>query len=648
MRIAEVDFPADLIRSIDEGRLVAFAGAGVSMGEPANLPDFRQLAKLIAQETEHSRKSGQPLDRFLGELQAKGIDVQTRARNILTRGDSKPTQLHRDILRLFRAPKDARIVTTNFDLLFEQAAGTLDGDTPAVFSAPALPLGRDFWGVVHVHGALDSPGGLVLTDADFGRAYLLDGHSRRFLVQLFQTYDVLFVGYSHDDIIMNYLARALPIDQREGVERRKRYVLTDDEDTSQWDYLNINPITFPNPDDTYAEVSKAITELADYASRGAIEWRARIHDIARGNPMLLTESEADEIAYALSDPTRTRFFTEAAVDPEWIDWLDSRQYLDTLFTQTYLDEREQTLAYWLAGYASREPDKVIQAIARHRAQIGPALWNGLARAVFYEPGSDLTDVLLRKWVSLLVSTMPDLRGPGLVETYMKLMAGKSIQREHYDLAVEVFDALAAGRIASSPYLGIAGETFAPEILGDHYQLNAIWTECLKPNLEHVAEDLLSRLYERLSRRHEELQTWQPMQGGLDTDSVFRSSVERDDSDFLQEPIDALIQAARDCLVYLAEQAPDCAAPWFDLFIRSKAPLLRRIAIHALAKRADLTADEKADWLLDRIEIDTLAERHEALATMKAIYPATSSTARQKIVGAILSLDDGATEEPPNG
>jgi hypothetical protein len=36
---------------------------------------------------------------------------------------------------------------------------------------------------------------MVLTDADFGRGYLVEGWARRFLVELFRHCTVLFVGY---------------------------------------------------------------------------------------------------------------------------------------------------------------------------------------------------------------------------------------------------------------------------------------------------------------------------------------------------------------------------------------------------------------------------------------------------------------------
>jgi len=51
---------------------------------------------------------------------------------------------------------------------------------------------------------------LVLTDSDFGRAYLTEGWTRRFLQQLFSKYTILFIEYGHNDIVIEYLARGLP------------------------------------------------------------------------------------------------------------------------------------------------------------------------------------------------------------------------------------------------------------------------------------------------------------------------------------------------------------------------------------------------------------------------------------------------------
>ena len=50
-----VDFPEQLIEAQKSGRLVIFAGAGVSVNPPSALPDFNQLAKQVALETKEER-----------------------------------------------------------------------------------------------------------------------------------------------------------------------------------------------------------------------------------------------------------------------------------------------------------------------------------------------------------------------------------------------------------------------------------------------------------------------------------------------------------------------------------------------------------------------------------------------------------------
>lgn len=247
-----------ILDAISDDRLVVFAGAGVSMGSPANLPNFLKLAKGIAVGTGLTLQELEPIDRFLGRLEHKGVKVHQLAALQLSNPTSSPTELHLDLMRLFRSSDRVRLVTTNFDRHFETAAQAVFGISPEIFRAPALPLGRDFRGLIHVHGVLTHPREMVLTDADFGRGYLTEGWVRRFLVDVFRTYTVLFVGYSHDDVVMNYLARALPADGT-----ANRYALT--EDDGNWKLLGITPIFFRRSEgaDAFHELYDGVRCLAE-------------------------------------------------------------------------------------------------------------------------------------------------------------------------------------------------------------------------------------------------------------------------------------------------------------------------------------------------------------------------------------------------
>src|SRR5438477_8361587 len=113
-----LDIPDELLEAQEQGKLVIFAGAGVSMGEPSDLPSFKGLASRIAGSHPLSAeidKYDARLDRFLGELFRQGVDVQGLCRSIIGNPASKPTELHRSSIDLFIKPEHVRVVTTNFD-----------------------------------------------------------------------------------------------------------------------------------------------------------------------------------------------------------------------------------------------------------------------------------------------------------------------------------------------------------------------------------------------------------------------------------------------------------------------------------------------------------------------------------------------------
>jgi hypothetical protein len=62
---------------------------------------------------------------------------------------------------------------------------------------------------------------------------------------MFATFSILFIGYSHSDVVIRYLARVLG-------PGRKRYSLTDDARAPEWVTLGIKPLEYPNADRTYA------------------------------------------------------------------------------------------------------------------------------------------------------------------------------------------------------------------------------------------------------------------------------------------------------------------------------------------------------------------------------------------------------------
>ena len=650
MIIAGIDFPISVLRALRNDRLVIFAGAGVSMGEPACLPDFRTLANGIASGTTYEQGTSEREDQFLGRLHANGIHVHARAGQELSRRDAEPTVLHRNLLRIFARPMSARVVTTNFDLLFEQTADELFGPQVQVFTAPALPVGNRFNGIVHVHGSLGNQAEMVLTDADFGRAYLTEGWARRFLVDLFHSYTVLFVGYSHSDTVMNYLARALPA-------QTERFVLTPSATDQGWNILGLTPIEYPTTDGHQA-LYAGVDGLANLMSRGTLDWKRQVAEMARASPPVDLEL-ADVLRDALTDPVRTRFFTSTADHPAWIRWLETNGYLDNLFGGSFeaLSERDLELAKWLSDhYVHRYPHELFHLLSRHRLAVHPQWWYALGRTIGFETTLHMEVQHLRRWVSLLLQTVPPGPFVGPIKFILPSLARKCADHNLVDELLNIFVTMTSCRLEVSSLLPFMDEpqvdaewSLYPtlEIAYGESELREFWRSILKPRMEDVVEPILAITVDRMAHSRRVFSAWDSASGRGDYISYGRSAIESHEQNSDSDAVDVLIDITRDCLEYLALERPLVCAQWCERLLREGSLILRRLVLHALVLRVDLTADEKASWLLTNIDLTDIGCQHETFRSMRTLYPLTNPETRQLIlntVEAIASQEPGTVDE----
>src|ERR1700722_7675159 len=275
MLIKGINLPEELLRAHEAGDLVIFAGAGVSCPPPSSLPLFKALAEQIGENTSFQLGEGEPFDRYLGRLKQNEVKVHELAANILINDSTRPHELHQLLVELFGSAGRLKLVTTNFDTHFSTAVDGKFSSEVETFFAPALPLGNDFAGLVYLHGCAKKPVRCVLTDEDFGRAYLTQAWASRFLQAMFSRYTVLFVGYSHDDPVMHYLARGLPPQGQ-----RQRFAFTTEEQTalSKWKFLGIQPITYQkcSGENGHQAITDTVREWVLESNRGLLEKSQRI------------------------------------------------------------------------------------------------------------------------------------------------------------------------------------------------------------------------------------------------------------------------------------------------------------------------------------------------------------------------------------
>ncbi|HEY0782668.1 MAG TPA: SIR2 family protein, partial [Thermoanaerobaculia bacterium] len=383
-RFGDLDLPPDLDNALAEGRLVVFAGAGVSVSPPSSLPTFDGLTEEIGKGADPQLEN-EPFEVYLGRLVSGGVQVHEVASRILSDPASQPNALHRAIAGLWRSAGDVRIVTTNFDRHFEAVLRERWPESaPEQWAAPAFPVGSSFTGLVYLHGRLGRPGRLVLTDIDFGRAYLTEGWARRFLTALFQKYAVLFVGYSHKDTVLSYLARGLA-----PTREARRFALTDEDEPSRWRLLGVEPITY-NPANYHAAVLESMQRWGELRSGGAIQHQERVTLLCTAPP--ISRQDGDYLLWCLDRPNLAQFFIRAARGVEWIEWLHAEGRLLSLLSASEIGEREIALLHWIAREMCGSEDAIersLNLLASTQVTISDAFFRALANALWLRvDGSD--------------------------------------------------------------------------------------------------------------------------------------------------------------------------------------------------------------------------------------------------------------------
>lgn len=303
MHFHRVDIPEELISAAYSGSLVVFAGAGISMQKPICFPSFNNLVTRIKDQVDPAgryrdrrRKTitdseivyTETPEQYLSFLESAAGNIRQACCSALPQ-EGKTSELHRNLLRLFSKTRSIKIVTTNFDDCFEVALKESKLNCCS-YSSPALPYGDDFCGLAHLHGSVENPDSMVLLAEDYGRAYVTNGWATRFLVDLFEKYTVLFIGYSCSDSLVDYLTRSIS-----GQINRKAYALCiANENDSDWLVRGITPISY----NEHSDLPHVVGDWATYLEQSVTDRVRKLKEIA--SHAELNENEKEYILHSLN------------------------------------------------------------------------------------------------------------------------------------------------------------------------------------------------------------------------------------------------------------------------------------------------------------------------------------------------------------
>lgn len=340
--------PDELLVARDAGDVIFFCGAGVSRHE-ADLPDFATLADAVI------RSLGAAQDSLARTLLAKarslgtvpGIgglvatdrvfsllerefetsDVRAAVAEALRPMPDPALGAHRTVLDLATTGTGTtRLVTTNFDLLFEACRP----DLPSV-GPPNLPDPRrepTLRGIVHLHGRVDqrykqaADETFVVLSADFGRAYLAEGWATSFIQALIARFTIVFVGYAADDPPMQYLLEALnPV----ATEPTRLFAFQEGERsaaTALWEQRGVRAIPF----DGFGPLWRTLEAWADRA-RDVTGWHDRLIERAAAGPRACEPYTRGQVAHMLStvEGAQRVASSENLLGAEWLLVADPRQ-----------------------------------------------------------------------------------------------------------------------------------------------------------------------------------------------------------------------------------------------------------------------------------------------------------------------------------
>lgn len=632
----DVAIPQELLDAHEATKLVIFVGAGASVASPSDLPLFDRLARDLATMARVPFNPDVALDFFLGSM-PEDFALHSHARDLIAKPESAPNSTHRAIVRLADARCPVRIVTTNFDdhlMTVAKAEGIGIDDR---WTGPALPLGHDFTGVVHLHGSvLRDPKELVLTDSDFGRAYVTHAWAARFLLSMFREFTVLFVGYSHDDPIMRYLALGLP-------SGTPRYVLIDSAtaEDPKWTRLGVVTIGYPVSGHDHSALVAALESWDVLARMGQFEHQARMKQIVEAGPKL-TPVDRDYLSARVKTADGAREFTGSsrAVDKrlrlDWLLWAESLPEFRTLFSGIGdLMETSLVLGDWFCRDFIADAEltgAALQTVQRLGQRFSPRLFD-LARWSIER--LETTDgVAALQWRVLLATSIHGHSAP--VDASGILTYQPGAHAEHASVL----------RAVLRPYLKLKQRWYLDEeerptaipdaevtwnsdevTLTGHGQLAVDAAPPGDLRLRSLLESSLNAAYDLLDA-YQGARAWDPLSFG-------RSAIEPHAQDQYRNPVDSLIDGLR---AYGEKALPNFAGLIEDWWSLGRG-LFQRVALHLLVLDTSRNPDEKLAWLLDQAILYDIDFKHEAFRVLREAAPHASDDVKRRLLEESLAGPD---------
>ena len=625
MYVNNIQIPDALNQALLKHELVIFAGSGVSMQGDCALPDFRGLVKQIAEVVASPDSINidelleESCETALGHLDQMGNIHQACARAI-GKGLEGYSDLHVGILKLFGNKRKVRVVTTNFDLRFEGAADSL-GISPQMYVGPALPLGDDFEGIVYLHGNVLCPEQTVLTDVDFGKAYITNAWASRFLLDMFTRYTVLFVGYSCSDMMVKYLTRSISADMNGRIFALERGASRDDE----WSSLGVIPVHFNDFNELaplfmgWGKLSNESLSVRRSAVASYAEITSQLSYMEHENlaSFFTNPEDGDEERNALA----TAFCTNTNSIKSLKNLVDCG--LDSFLIKDELDAWERTFLDWSVRSFSVNKYVDVYQFAKSKGRTLSSIY--VCESLRHISDSpDSTDACISFWLSFLHLDKID-------ELWMEFAFPKFLSKiESPELALRLIDIMLSYEAEwTNGFAGTEG-SFHPRFNFNFSDNAETVSKAIVAWVDRIGERLLSLLCNRLNDIANLEAGYINLANQLDSSSFIRHAIKDHEQDMPKEgTFCVVIDCAREVgrKLYLANELE--ANKVLGL-IGSKCSLIKRLGLYLYCLKLD-DPDQALTLATECGALKDLASKYEIYHLVLDAYPKASRLTREKFI-----------------
>ena len=476
---------------------------------------------------------------------------------------------------------------------------------------------------------------MVLEDADFGKAYMIEGWAKRFLEDLVRGHTVLFVGYSSNDVILRYFLRAI-----RDASGGRLFSLYPSGEKRAVGRIGIHPILYgPELTVDHSILARSLERLGRLFSLSPDEWRSEIESVvAMADPFQLDDDDDDEVVrLALRMPETTRYFIVAADRISWVHWLEENDYLSSVFSTDASTQSEEFLADLVARLCVRDdPTYLLRLLERQRYEMSDHLWRQLIFAIC---GNETIDVSFGQWVTILLQQPVErMDGDALIS-----LAGACDVRGDAEALLLVYEFLVTPQRVGSQYgwSGFDEHVKITEDIVDQSGGSLALHHCAKM-LDTQDASLLRQALEigiwSFEQRHKWLRFWGKSSDDYDLWSTVYDPMNRPDGREQPEGFDLLCVVTRQQIHSVIKSGGDYADGLVRRLVSSPAPILRRLAVDAVRVREDLDADGKADWLMGRTRLSDVELVTEVSLLLAQIFADLSDGSQERVVAWLLDSE----------